>query len=62
MKIGVLVTGHPPENMLKRGSYDRYFESLLDGHGFDVQGWAVVDGDFPVTLDMNSIKSSGRAK
>ena len=47
MKIGVLITGHPPENMMEGGSYDRYFERLLDGHGFDFKGWAVVDGIFP---------------
>lgn len=47
MKIGVLNTGHPPDNVLEDGSYDRYFDRLLDGHGFDVQGWDVVDGIFP---------------
>lgn len=47
MKIGILVTGHPPDNMMEGGSYDRYFARLLDGHGFDFEGWAVVDGVFP---------------
>ena len=47
MKIGVLVTGHPPETMMDRGSYDRYFERLLDGYGFEFEGFAVVDGQFP---------------
>lgn len=47
MKIGVLNTGHPPDNVLEDGSYDQYFDRLLDGHGFDVQGWDVVDGIFP---------------
>ena len=47
MKIGVLVTGHPPDTMMEGGSYDRYFDRLLQGNGFDVQGWAVVDGVFP---------------
>lgn len=50
MKIGVLVTGHPPEAMAQNGSYDRYFEKLLAGHGFDVRGWAVVDGVFPDSI------------
>ena len=47
MKIGVLNTGHPPDNVAHDGAYDRYFARLLDGHGFDVTGWNVVDGVFP---------------
>lgn len=47
MKIGILVTGHPPDTLLEGGSYDQYFARLLDGHGFDVAGWPVVDGVFP---------------
>ncbi len=50
MKIGILITGHPPENMMAEGTYDRYFERLLDGFNFTFQGWAVVDGDFPDTV------------
>lgn len=51
MKIGVLVTGHPPENMMEGGTYDRYFERLLEGNGFDIRGWNVVDGVFPDSID-----------
>ncbi|MFK7764715.1 MAG: type 1 glutamine amidotransferase [Roseobacter sp.] len=47
MKIGVLITGHPPEEMLESGSYDQYFARLLEGNGFELTGWAVVDGFFP---------------
>ncbi|MEE4188295.1 MAG: type 1 glutamine amidotransferase [Roseobacter sp.] len=47
MKIGVLNTGHPPDNVRHNGPYDRYFAKLLDGHGFEVIGWDVVDGHFP---------------
>ncbi len=50
MKIGILITGHPPENMMEGGSYDQYFERLLEGQGFDMQGWAVVDGIFPESV------------
>lgn len=50
MKIGILIAGHPPENMMQGGSYDRYFARLLDGHGFEIQGWAVVDGVFPPSV------------
>ena len=51
MKIGILITGHPPEEMREGGDYDRYFARLLDGNGFDVVGWAVVDGEFPPGVD-----------
>lgn len=47
MKIGILMTGHPPDEMMDGGLYDQYFARLLDGHGFTFQGWSVVDGDFP---------------
>jgi len=50
MKIGVLNTGHPPDNVLHNGKYDRYFARLLDGNGFDVEGYDVVDGVFPDTV------------
>ncbi len=51
MKIGILNTGHPPDNVLHNGTYDRYFERLLDGHGFEVTAWNVVDGVFPDSVD-----------
>lgn len=50
MKIGVLVTGHPPDNMMENGTYDSYFARLLEGHAFEVQGWNVVDGHFPASV------------
>lgn len=51
MKIGILMTGHPPDTMLDGGLYDQYFARLLDGHGFTFQGWAVVDGVFPESFE-----------
>ena len=51
MKIGILITGHPPDNMMIEGSYAGYFERLLDGNGFSFEGWAVVDGEFPNSID-----------
>ncbi len=51
MKVGILITGHPPEEMRDGGDYDKYFARLLDGHGFDVEGWSVVDGQFPPGVD-----------
>lgn len=50
MKIGILVTGHPPDNMMANGTYDHYFRRLLDGNGFEFQGWNVVDGVFPESI------------
>lgn len=48
MKIGILLTGHAPDEVLAdSGDYDRFFERLLDGHGFDFTCFAVVDGQFP---------------
>lgn len=41
------MTGHPPDTMMEGGTYDAYFARLLDGHSFEFQGWAVVDGVFP---------------
>lgn len=48
MKIGILQTGHAPDNMLaSMGDYDTIFESLLTGHDFDFVTFPVVDGQFP---------------
>lgn len=48
MQIGILVTGHMPEEL--RPAYRDYadmFARLLDGHGFEFHAWTVVDMDFP---------------
>ncbi len=50
MKIGVLVTGHPPDSLVEGGSYDQYFAKMLDGYGFEIAAWAVVDGVFPESV------------
>ena len=48
MKIGILVTGHAPVEVLEDlGDYDAMFAGMLAGHGFEFQSWAVVDGVFP---------------
>ena len=48
MKIGVLITGHPPDTLRPLvGDYGQAFAKLLAGHGFDFESWAVVDGIFP---------------
>lgn len=51
MKIGILMTGHPPDNMRAEGLYDKYFARLLEGHGFTFQGWAVCDGVSPDSVE-----------
>ncbi|UWR34437.1 type 1 glutamine amidotransferase [Sulfitobacter sp. W027] len=48
MKIGILQTGHSPEDFRKElGDYGEMFTKLLDGHDFDFQIWYVVDGILP---------------
>ena len=48
MKIGILQTGHSPDNMKDQlGDYGEMFTKLLGEHGFDFKIWSVVDGDFP---------------
>ena len=48
MKIGVLITGRPPDVLQDQfDDYDSFFARLLQGHGFGFQGWPVLDGDFP---------------
>jgi GMP synthase-like glutamine amidotransferase len=48
MKIGILQTGHSPDNMIEQlGDYGEMFTKLLGGHDFEFQIWSVVDGDFP---------------
>jgi len=50
MKIGILQTGHSPDNMRDQlGDYGEMFTKLLGGRGFDFQIWSVVDGDFPTS-------------
>lgn len=48
MKIGILQTGHAPDEILPQmGDYPGMFQSLLAGEGFDFEAWAVVDNVFP---------------
>lgn len=53
MKIGILITGHPPEVLSSNGRYDSYFQRLLGDDAFTYQSWSVVDGEMP-----NSIKDA----
>ncbi len=48
MKIGILQTGHIPDELIAgRGDYDAIYANMLGGHGFDFQAWPVVDMKFP---------------
>jgi len=52
MKIGILLTGHTPDTLLDEfGDYDQMFRTMLDGHGFAFETFAVVDGEFPDDAD-----------
>ena len=51
MKIGILQTGHTPDEMRPAvQNYAQLFERFLDGQGFTFQTFDVVDMDFPVSI------------
>lgn len=48
MKIGILQTGHAPEELLARlGDYSDIFQRMLAGNGFDFSTFNIVDMEFP---------------
>lgn len=48
MKIGILQTGHLPDEIRQtHGDYDALFRRLLAGHGFEFETFCVVDMEFP---------------
>lgn len=52
MKIGILQTGHSPDEVRGTlGDYSDMFAQLLGGHGFDFVTFSVVDGEFPAGPD-----------
>ncbi|PUB13686.1 type 1 glutamine amidotransferase [Yoonia sediminilitoris] len=51
MKIGILQTGHPPDQLRPDyGDYDRMFADLLDGHGFAFASYDVEGMVFPKSV------------
>ncbi len=51
MKIGILQTGHAPDELLpKTGDVAAYFERMLDGNGFAFSIYSVVDMEFPTSI------------
>lgn len=52
MKIGILQTGHSPDDFRETlGDYGQMFTKLLAGHEFDFRIWSVVDNEFPDSVD-----------
>lgn len=52
MKIGILQTGHSPDEFKEElGDYGKMFEKLLDGHGFEFVTFSVVDQEFPASVE-----------
>ena len=52
MKIGILQTGHLPDDMRAAfGDYNAMFARLFEGRGFDYAVFNVVDMEFPDSLD-----------
>ena len=52
MLIGILQTGHFVEEAQARlGDYDKMFHRLLDGQGFSFRTFAVVDMEFPASVE-----------
>lgn len=48
MKIGILLTGHAPDELEPHyGNYISMFETLLSGQDFEFSGYKIVDGEFP---------------
>jgi GMP synthase (glutamine-hydrolysing) len=48
MRIGLLQTGHAPDEITpETGDFDAMFRRLLDGQDFTFHTWNVVDMDFP---------------
>lgn len=48
MQIGILQTGHAPDELRPDlGDYSDLFEKLLSRHGFTFRTWNVVDMEFP---------------
>jgi GMP synthase-like glutamine amidotransferase len=51
MLIGILQTGHAPDDLSgEAGDYPSMFMRLLGGRGFDFRTWSVVDMEFPAAV------------
>ena len=53
MRIGILQTGHSPDEVRDDlGDYGQMFVRLLGGNGYDFATYSVVDGEFPESPDV----------
>lgn len=53
MKIGILECGHLAEELENKfGPYDAMFATLLAGNGFEFDNFAVVDNQFPQSVEV----------
>lgn len=53
MHIGILQTGHAPDEIrASQGDFKDLFETLLAGNGFSFETWDVVDMDFPTAINL----------
>lgn len=60
MHIGILITGHIPEEMQPAyGDYGRIFANFLGGRGLTFSSWFAVDGDIPEPHDADGWLISG---
>ncbi|PIB24096.1 glutamine amidotransferase [Amylibacter kogurei] len=51
MKIGILQTGHAPDELIgKHGDYDQMFARLLAGLGFEFETFPVLHNEFPESV------------
>jgi len=52
MKIGILQTGWPPQELIARhGTYAEAFARLLSDRGFEFESWACLEGEFPASIN-----------
>ena len=52
MRIGILQSGRAPDALIETsGDYDQMFRTLLGGHGFEFETYAVLDGVFPSSTE-----------
>ncbi len=53
MKIGIIETGRPPEQLQDQfGTYPHAFEVLLRDQGFTFDSWAALEGNIPDSIDL----------
>ena len=60
MKIGILITGHPPENLIEEfGNYGDMFAQLLEDKNFTFSTYTVLENTFPKLNDCDGYIITG---